>query len=162
MSDDELRQMWRDAGGKFHGPITETGTMPESLLLPFLRSMVDAAHAEPHAYHDGWADAVKAGVGPSMARAEPVCVIRRDAEGYAQFKLTSPEMAARFDVLPDGTHLYAHPPTAPAAEPCAWRWVDTTERDALSAWIDGAPTPQDTKPSGWTIELAYLHPKVSS
>ena len=41
LSDDELRQRWRDAGGSFHGPKIETGTMPESKLLPFLRQLYD-------------------------------------------------------------------------------------------------------------------------
>jgi hypothetical protein len=39
-TDDELRQMWRGAGGEFHGPNVETGTMPEAALLPFLRKLV--------------------------------------------------------------------------------------------------------------------------
>jgi hypothetical protein len=38
-TDDYLRGVWRAMGGSFHGPITETGTMPESKLLPFLRSL---------------------------------------------------------------------------------------------------------------------------
>src|SRR5436190_928265 len=29
LTDDELRQLWRRAGGRFHGPNVETGTMPE-------------------------------------------------------------------------------------------------------------------------------------
>jgi hypothetical protein len=45
LTDDELRSMWLQAGGKFHGPNVETGRMPESLLLPFLRSI--AQPAEP-------------------------------------------------------------------------------------------------------------------
>jgi hypothetical protein len=36
---DELRQLWKEAGGEFHGPNIETGTMPESKLLPFLRQL---------------------------------------------------------------------------------------------------------------------------
>lgn len=39
-SDDALRALWRDAGGKFHGPNVETGTMPEDHLLPFLRGLL--------------------------------------------------------------------------------------------------------------------------
>ena len=39
-SDDSLRTLWRNAGGKFHGPNIETGTMPEDKLLPFLRSLL--------------------------------------------------------------------------------------------------------------------------
>jgi len=39
MNDDQLRDLWRKAGGDFHGPIVETGTMPEAKLLPFLRSL---------------------------------------------------------------------------------------------------------------------------
>jgi len=38
-SDDDMRRLWRDAGGGFHGPKVETGTMVEANLLPFLRSM---------------------------------------------------------------------------------------------------------------------------
>lgn len=38
-TDDDLRAKWRAAGGGFHGPHVETGTMPEALLLPFLRSL---------------------------------------------------------------------------------------------------------------------------
>lgn len=47
ISDDELRQMWRGAGGEFHGPITETGTMPEARLLPFLRVLAGTRLTDP-------------------------------------------------------------------------------------------------------------------
>lgn len=40
MTDDDLRKLWRDAGGSFHGPRVETGTMPEEKLLPFLCRLV--------------------------------------------------------------------------------------------------------------------------
>lgn len=40
----ELRGMWYGAGGTFHGPNVETGTMPEHKLLPFLRSL--ASHGQ--------------------------------------------------------------------------------------------------------------------
>lgn len=35
----ELRGLWYGAGGSFHGPNVETGTMPEEKLLPFLREL---------------------------------------------------------------------------------------------------------------------------
>lgn len=35
-SDLRLRELWRAAGGSFHG-LNVTGTMPEKNLLPFLR-----------------------------------------------------------------------------------------------------------------------------
>jgi hypothetical protein len=38
-TDDELRALWRDHGGSFHGPNVETGTMREADLLPFLRGL---------------------------------------------------------------------------------------------------------------------------
>jgi hypothetical protein len=38
LTDDDLRAKWRAAGGRFHGSIVETGTMPAVYLLPFLRS----------------------------------------------------------------------------------------------------------------------------
>jgi hypothetical protein len=44
ISDDALRQRWRDAGGGFHGPNVEHGDMPEAKLLPFLRSLVTREH----------------------------------------------------------------------------------------------------------------------
>lgn len=37
LADDALREMWRKEGGRFYGPNVETGAMPESILLPFLR-----------------------------------------------------------------------------------------------------------------------------
>jgi len=43
LSDDEIRLHWRQAGGEFHGPHVETGTMPEALLLPFLRGLMRAS-----------------------------------------------------------------------------------------------------------------------
>ncbi len=36
----ELTAIWRAAGGRFHGPNIETGTMPEAALLPFLQALV--------------------------------------------------------------------------------------------------------------------------
>lgn len=39
VDDAALRKMWRDAGGEFHGPTIETGTMPENKLLVFLRGL---------------------------------------------------------------------------------------------------------------------------
>ncbi|WP_440105641.1 hypothetical protein [Acidovorax sp. BL-A-41-H1] len=43
----ELRGLWHGAGGAFHGPNIETGTMPEEKLLPFLRDLVRARHPAP-------------------------------------------------------------------------------------------------------------------
>lgn len=42
MSDQELRKLWREAGGEFYGPRVETGSMPEAKLLPFLRVLAAA------------------------------------------------------------------------------------------------------------------------
>lgn len=44
-SDDDLRAMWRKEGGRFHGPNVETGTMPDHLLLPLLRRLINEAKA---------------------------------------------------------------------------------------------------------------------
>jgi hypothetical protein len=38
-TDDLLRNCWRAAGGEFHGPNVETGTMPEAKLLSYLRHL---------------------------------------------------------------------------------------------------------------------------
>lgn len=45
ISDDELRAAWVMAGGAFHGPNVETGTMPEAQLLLFLRGLMEDAQA---------------------------------------------------------------------------------------------------------------------
>lgn len=37
---DELRALWRLAGGQFHGPRIETATMPEQALFDFLRLLL--------------------------------------------------------------------------------------------------------------------------
>lgn len=36
----EAVDLWRAAGGRFHGPNVETGTMPEAQLLPFLVALI--------------------------------------------------------------------------------------------------------------------------
>ena len=41
-TDAELRAAWKAAGGSFHGPIVETGTMAESKLLPFLSELASS------------------------------------------------------------------------------------------------------------------------
>jgi hypothetical protein len=38
--DEAIRRAWLNAGGSFHGPNVETGTMPEAQLLPLLRSLM--------------------------------------------------------------------------------------------------------------------------
>jgi len=40
LSDDDIRKLWREKGGSFHGPNVETGTMPETQLLLFLRELL--------------------------------------------------------------------------------------------------------------------------
>lgn len=40
MTDDDIRALWRSKGGSFHGPKIETGCMPESSLLVFLRELL--------------------------------------------------------------------------------------------------------------------------
>lgn len=40
-----MRELWRSAGGRFHGPHIETGTMPENTLLPFLAMLVGRAES---------------------------------------------------------------------------------------------------------------------
>lgn len=45
-TDEQLRSLWHAAGGRFHGPNIETGTMPEASLLPFLRQLAGSAAAQ--------------------------------------------------------------------------------------------------------------------
>lgn len=57
----ELRGMWYGAGGSFHGPSVETGTMPEAKLLPFLRSLMAAPRPEAAAMTREQAHALRKG-----------------------------------------------------------------------------------------------------
>ena len=40
LTDDDIRKMWMDAGGTFHGPITETATMTEERIIKFIRRLL--------------------------------------------------------------------------------------------------------------------------
>jgi hypothetical protein len=53
MTDKEIRDLWRKAGGKFHGPNVEHGYMEEAKLLPFLRRLIEDpyGHKADHAAH---------------------------------------------------------------------------------------------------------------
>ena len=42
--EEDLIKMWSNAGGSFHGPNIETGTMPKDLLIPFLRQLRDSSN----------------------------------------------------------------------------------------------------------------------
>ena len=37
---DDLIKLWNDAGGSFHGPITETATIPADKLFELLRKVM--------------------------------------------------------------------------------------------------------------------------
>jgi hypothetical protein len=41
INDDAIRQMWRAAGGDFHGPHIEHAFMEERKFLPFMRQLID-------------------------------------------------------------------------------------------------------------------------
>jgi hypothetical protein len=45
LSDEYLAILWKSAGGDFHGPLVETGTMPQEKLRKFLRSLLTNAIA---------------------------------------------------------------------------------------------------------------------
>lgn len=45
ITDDEIRKIWRDAGGTFYGPNVEHGDMEEAKLLPFLRGILEERDA---------------------------------------------------------------------------------------------------------------------
>lgn len=72
----ELRGMWHGAGGSFHGPQVETGTMPEAKLLPFLRSLIAAQAAQPAAQ----AEPVP---GDFLASVRRLCIAARTTGGTA-------------------------------------------------------------------------------
>jgi hypothetical protein len=63
-SDQELRAIWRLEGGQFHGPVVETGTMPEDKLLKLLRELhflrsrfaLQQTGAELLSNHEGFED----------------------------------------------------------------------------------------------------------
>jgi hypothetical protein len=45
LSDDQIREMWRAAGGELHGPLVETATMPEDKMLGLIREVAARAPA---------------------------------------------------------------------------------------------------------------------
>ena len=45
MTDGQARSWWLGNGGSFHGPKSETATMPEAELLPLLRKMAAVCRA---------------------------------------------------------------------------------------------------------------------
>lgn len=40
LTDEEILDKFREAGGSFHGPITESAIIPESELINFVRSLL--------------------------------------------------------------------------------------------------------------------------
>lgn len=38
---EEIRRLWIDAGGKFHGPNVETATIPEKGLFIFINDLIE-------------------------------------------------------------------------------------------------------------------------
>ncbi len=40
ITDDQIRDFWRNAGGSFHGPHVEHATMEEAKFLPFMRKLL--------------------------------------------------------------------------------------------------------------------------
>ena len=40
ITDDDIRAMWINAGGTFHGPITETAIMTEERIVKFIRGLL--------------------------------------------------------------------------------------------------------------------------
>ena len=40
ITDAELRSIWLNAGGTFHGPITETATMTEARIFDFIKDLL--------------------------------------------------------------------------------------------------------------------------
>jgi len=57
LSDSGIRAMWRAAGGEFHGPIVEHGSIKEGDLIRFVRNLYEEARAEgrSEALRDGLA-----------------------------------------------------------------------------------------------------------
>ena len=107
----ELRGMWYGAGGTFHGPNVETGTMPEAKLLPFLRSLASG--------------------GQAPAGAAPVATLHCNDVGYVWARVTPEGKNMRFE---QPINLY---PTAQAA-PAAGNWIDANDVKRLVRQLDVA------------------------
>jgi hypothetical protein len=128
LTDDALRKLWRDNGGDFFGPHVETGKMPESKLLPFLRSL-SAQAAKPFAWvlpgddnarDDGWLDAridrqgeftkplyTSAPRGDFRAGIEAAALLHVDESADVDVEFIS---QAKIDALPEGEYtLYLAP-----------------------------------------------------
>lgn len=126
VSDEDLRALWRQHGGMFHGPLIETGTMPEAKLLAFLRAILalrpaQQSESEPFGYFRalpfGWEQCSETDEGavalyerPQSAQqavpmTEPVQRLRRYA-GQTMRTARNPNITAR-DAIAIGDYLAA-------------------------------------------------------
>lgn len=134
----ELRGIWHGAGGSFHGPNVETGTMPEHKLLPFLRSLI--AQAAPAAVA-GLSEAVKF---TDQSTADPVEKARRYLTAMGSNHLHS---------------LYFFDDGYPKQESATDALATLAVLEQLAAVPTTQPAPQQeapAMPSGWvscTIEF---------
>lgn len=82
-----MRELWRSAGGRFHGPHIETGTMPENTLLPFLAMLVgraESAEAELAKLRER-AEKAEAEL-RKLREQEPVAIISQNDAGQISIK----------------------------------------------------------------------------
>jgi len=80
ITDEDIRKMWREAGGSFHGPNVEHATMPEALFLPYMRALYERQAADQAS--KPLADIAQAMSGKSGDTLEEIAQIMRGA-GYA-------------------------------------------------------------------------------
>lgn len=103
MNDDQLRKLWTDAGGRFHGPNVETGYVSESLLLPFLRTLRADFHSHTYA---------RAGICKVACQSIPKCQTTHPCKS-----LPEPTESTRCQSNRDGDCVWSYCPQMAACEP---------------------------------------------
>lgn len=110
----ELRGLWHGAGGSFHGPNVETGSMPEQKLLPFLRGLIKSSKAQ----HIEALTEAQAGLEVAVARTPSV----------GDFK-TSEELA--LGIVSKALESEGHTPATGTAEPMPFEGGSSYEASTL-------------------------------
>lgn len=130
-TDDELRALWRNAGGEFHGPNVETGTMPEAKLLPFLGSLINQQGSDAETI---------TGLCDRLERINKTCHnISLSAEDKVK---QAEEWSAGFAPIPPCSickKRHAEPECPqPVTDDCKLTELHMTEREGIQAQFEGA------------------------
>lgn len=188
-TDFELRERWRAAGGSFHGPCVETGTMPEAQLFPFLRALA-ATPAFPATEDSSAGDLATEsvlieGVAYTIPEAVALELLRLNIELVQRSEVQAEPVAERLDIdmhaegrdpvemLDRIFAIYQRSMGKPAPDAEMAQIVATTKEMIFSWWAEHrelirealtAPQaqPADAKVQWWLAELdRYGNPALT-